>query len=419
MHLRGGRVVAEQRPRERRDVVLGEAAQPDPQQDAVALELGERAGQRAVAAELGVAVGPEHEQRRPAVRAQQEARQQQRAAVGPVQVVDDQQQAALAGERRVDGVEQAVAGAGRVLAGPRTSAAPAGRSASANGSNAASGSSEQRPAQHARARLEDLAREAMGQARLADAGLPGDQHDPRGRGRWTSAQAARRRSSSVARPTNAVSCSRRSTAGGGDRSGRAPQRVEQRAGLARRRDRERRAQPLGEALAGDQRRRPVARLRQPLDQAPVGVLRERVERHLLAGQAHRLGGVVRCRGQALERVGEPLGVRSARVVGPVVVEAVEDRRAARVERGGGVAAAQRRVEPARVDVGAVERDRVAGGDDVLGGGAERAPQFAQGGTQARAGGLVEDVRPEPRGELRAAVRAWVEREVGEDAARAP
>ena len=96
VHARRDRVVAEQRARERRDIVLGEPAQPDAQQRAVALELGERAGQRAAPAQLGVAVGAEDEQRPGAIGAHQEAREQQRALVGPVQVVDDQQQAALA-----------------------------------------------------------------------------------------------------------------------------------------------------------------------------------------------------------------------------------------------------------------------------------------------------------------------------------
>ena len=57
VHARGELVASEQRARERGDVVLGEPAQPDAVQCPVALEVGERAGQRAVAAELGVAVG--------------------------------------------------------------------------------------------------------------------------------------------------------------------------------------------------------------------------------------------------------------------------------------------------------------------------------------------------------------------------
>ena len=50
---------------------------------------------------------------------------------------------------------------------------------------------------------------------------------------------------------------------------------------------------------------------------------------------------------------------------------------------------------------------------VVGRGPERAPQLGQRGAQAGAGGLVEDVGPEARGELGARVRAGVQREVGE------
>ena len=119
----------------------------------------------------------------------------------------------------------------------------------------------------------------------------------------------------------------------------------------------------------------------------------------------------------LERVGEPLRVRLAGVVGPVVVEAVEDRRAARRQRGGGVAGVERRVERARVDR-ALERDRLAAGDELVGRGPERAPQLGQRGAQAGAGRLVEHVGPEARGELGAGVRAGVQREVGEHGAGA-
>ena len=55
---------------------------------------------------------------------------------------------------------------------------------------------------------------------------------------------------------------------------------------------------------------------------------------------------------------------------------------------------------------------------LVGRGPERAAQLGQRGAQAGAGGLVEDVGPEARGELGARVRAGVQREVGEHGAGA-
>jgi len=113
-------------------------------------------------------------------------------------------------------------------------------------------------------------------------------------------------------------------------------------------------------------------------------------------------------------------VRLPCLVRPLVVEAVEDRRAARLDRGGRIAVRKRRLERARVDEQAlaVERDPLAGRDDVCGGRPERPAQLGQRCAQARARRLVEHVGPEPRGELRARVRARAQREVGEHAARA-
>ena len=96
------------------------------------------------------------------------------------------------------------------------------------------------------------------------------------------------------------------------------------------------------------RRRAVAGRGEPLDQPPVRLLGERVERDLLAREAHRLGGLG-ARRHRLERLGQPLGVRAARLVRPVVLEAVEDRRPARRERRRRVAsgAARRRTRARR------------------------------------------------------------------------
>ena len=132
-------------------------------------------------------------------------------------------------------------------------------------------------------------------------------------------------------------------------------------------------------------------------------------------RSNRFGGGRRRR-ELLERPGEPVRVDLARLVGPVVFEAVQDRRRAGVERRGGVVARERGVERARVDPEpVVEDDRLAGGDHVAGGRAERPAQLGERGPQARAGGLVEHVGPEARGDLRAAVGSRVQRQVGEHA----
>ncbi len=335
-----------------------------------------------------------------------------------MEVVDDQQQRRAVGERGVDGVEQAVAGAGVVGRAGLERVGGAGL------------------AQRLRERLERRERllraaaeqdggavgergggELVGEPGLADAGLAGQQHEPAvavhlhagpGRAQALELGAAADELGRV----GALERARRR-----DRRGRrAPQLVEQRARLARGRDAERAAQPLGEPLARGQRGGAVAGRREPLDQAAVRLLGERVERDLLAREADRLGRVRRRR-ELLQRLGEPLRVRLAGVVGPVVVEAVEDRRAARRQRGGGVAGVERRGERARVDR-ALERHRLAPGDELVGRGTERAAQLGQRGAQAGAGRLVEDVGPEARGELGAGVRAGVQREVGEHGAGA-
>ena len=267
-----------------------------------------------------------------------------------------------------------------------------------------------------RARPRELVREP----RLAHAGLAGDQHDPAVavhlRRRPTPRAGARARR---ARPTNSVACARverRAAARPAPRPA-APQPVEQRAGLARRRDRQRRTQPLGEALARDERRGAVTCAREALDQPPVGAPRR-------AGRAP----------PARASGGPP---RPGRRVAAASRSSVSASRSACAWRA---SCAQSSSKPSRIGAGrpparaadrrdgaprrtgacrrrrAVERDRVAGGYEFVGGGAERAAQLAQRGAQAGAGRLVEDVGPEAGGELGARVRAGVQREVGEHAA---
>ena len=130
--------------------------------------------------------------------------------------------------------------------------------------------------------------------------------------------------------------------GGGTGSGsRAAEIVDQRSRLARRRDPELRAQALGELAAGGQRRGAVAGRGEPLDQSAVGRFRERVERDLGAGQPNRLRWIGRGGRSRLERAGEPVRVLVAGLDRPLFVEAVEDRRAARLERPRCIAVVER------------------------------------------------------------------------------
>ena len=98
-----------------------------------------------------------------------------------MEVVEHEQERSArceAGERVVDGVEEAMACAG-VIAVARLQELGRVRlgSASVNGSNGASGSSEQRPSSTVAPACEDGRRELASEARLADPGLAGDEHD--------------------------------------------------------------------------------------------------------------------------------------------------------------------------------------------------------------------------------------------------
>ena len=178
--------------------------------------------------------------------------------------------------------------------------------------------------QDAGAGVEDLAGEAVRQPRLADAGLARDQDDAAaavqrdvGPGRAEALEL--RRAADERGLVLAGERGRRRRTSGGRRSASSSARVSRDGAIASVvRSRSAKRSPA------TQRRGAVARVREALDQAPVGLLGERVERHLLARQPHRLGRVARRRGELLERLGEPLAVGAARLVRPVVVEAVED-----------------------------------------------------------------------------------------------
>ena len=319
-------------------------------------------------------------------------------------------------ERAVDGIEQALARAGGIL-GARTQ----GRVGIGLAQRLRVGLERRQrflpaaPEQDERAAGLQLLGELPREPRLADPRLAGDHDHPPGPVHLDVRPRGAQPVELAGAPHEGEVRLAREDRGCRDGRAIAADRVEQRAGLARRGDGEGAAQALGETLARGQRGGAVAGGGEALDQPAVGLLGQRVERHLLARQANRFGGGRRRREQ-FERPGEPVRVGLARLVGPVVLEAVEDRRRAGVERRGGVVARERGVERPRVDPEpVVEDDRLAGGDHVGGGRPERPAQLGQRGPQARAGRLVEHVGPEARGDLRAAVRARVERQVGEHA----
>ena len=262
--------------------------------------------------------------------------------------------------------------------------------------------------------------ELVREPRLADAGLAGEQHEP---AVAVHLHAGPRRAQALelgAAADEPVAWARVQHARRRDGCGRrAPQLVEQRARLARRRDAERAAQPLGEALAGGQRGGAVAGAREPLDQPAVRLLGERVERDLLARQADRRAPGRRARPRAAR------ARRRAAARAPGGRRGPSRRRSRRGSARGWPPArrrGRRRRAPPRTRAcrpRALERDRLAPGDEVAGRRAERAPQLGQRGAQACAGRLVEDVGPEARGELGAGVRARMQREVGEHGAGAP
>ena len=201
------------------------------------------------------------------------------------------------------------------------------------GSNGASGSSEQRPTSTVAPSCEGGGRELLGEARLTDPRLAGDQHDPPVAVHLHAAPtgAQPRQLGAAADEHRFV----RAREAGWWRDGlwlRAAEFVDQRSRLARRRDAELRAQALGEVPAGRQRRGAVAARGEPLDQSAVGRFRQRVERDLGARQPNRLRWIERGGRSRLERAGEPVCVLVAGLDRPLFVEAVEDRRAARLER---------------------------------------------------------------------------------------
>ena len=176
---------------------------------------------------------------------------------------------------------------------------------------------------------------------------------------------------------------------------------------------------LGELVAGGQRGAAVAGGSEPFDQPAVGRLGERVERHLSPGQPDDLRRIVGEYCGLLEGTAKEVRVLIPCLERPLFVEAVEDRGAACLERADRIAVVERLPEGARVDadVRPLERDRVTCGHDNARRRPQRLPQLSQRHAQAGPRRFVEHVGPEARRKPAARLRAGVEREIREHAAR--
>jgi hypothetical protein len=143
--------------------------------------------------------------------------------------------------------------------------------------------------------------------------------------------------------------------------------VEQRPRLGGRRDAQLRPQAFGELATGSQRCSAVAAGGEPLDQSAVRCFRERIEGHLGTGEADGLAGVIGAGSGPLERLCEQVRMLVACLEGLVLVEVVEDRRTACLERTHRVAFVEREPEGAGIDpeVRSVERHGVPRGDEVV------------------------------------------------------
>ena len=177
------------------------------------------------------------------------------------------------------------------------------------------------------------------------------------------------------------------------------------------------AQALAQLLVRRQGRAAIACRRKARHQTPVSTFVQRVDRRLATGPAHRsvmVAVTVRRRRAHLEQLAQSLAVRCAGLVRPLVVEPRQQLPFAERER---------LVHPPRVDQPrelaavrpnlAFERDLVTARDELPGHRTERAPQRKNRAAQALPRARIEDVGPEPGGEVRPPVPTGMEREVGQ------
>ena len=155
-------------------------------------------------------------------------------------------------------------------------------------------------------------------------------------------------------------------------------------------------------------------------------LSQRIEFGLAPRQTHGAVEIARSLergGVAAGGVEEALAEPVATLIHPLVLESHEQLFAIQLERGLHFPCVEQALDLADVDpdpVGARQRDRVARGlEDARGLRPEGRAQPHECGPQAHPCALVEDVRPEARGDRLARVRTALEREHREEQPRAP
>jgi hypothetical protein len=287
-------VAAQHRTGEFGHVIHRQAAQINPVERAVALQLAQRRCQRGVPAELGVPIRPKHEDRSRAARAQDKARKQQASTIGPVKVVDHEQQRTARdeiGKSRVDGVEHSVSRAAVVSAATRlkgTSGASL-RQRLGVGLERCQWLFGAATQEHGGALLDRGGIELLREARLADPGLTRDQRDLAIAVHLHAAPAG-----AQPRQFGAAADEHGFMRAGESHRWRhgvrllAAEFLDQGTCLARGRDAKLRAQALAELAGGEQRGGTVAGCGKPLDHPTVRRFRERVKGDLGAGQPYRL-----------------------------------------------------------------------------------------------------------------------------------
>ena len=428
----------------------------------VAAQVAQGARERVAGAHLGVAVCPEHEQRHGVEHPSQVPQQQQAGMVGPVEVVEHEQRRT---PRRAGlhhgphGLESAVArGLGVRVVGarvlgrgdPRQHAGEVGAVAAdrlvalgrrQRGQVALEGLDERlvgdegvlvaAPVQHQRPARVDGGGDMGREARLADAGLARQADDAGARGRVPPGRCdppggggapdegalahEGRRERRPGRPARA------------GRPGRpaAAHLLDQLARLGRGRDAEVAAQALAQGVVGVQGARPVPGARQQRDEPPGGDLRERIGGHLSPRPPDRGAGVAAGAGlvgQAAEQLDDLRPVGLPQAARPLLGEAVQQ-----VPRGQRRGSGQVPGVPEPAEVGQVDRhqrrvvaqpEALAVADEGSARRPQRAPQRPRGLAQALAGALVEHVRAQPCGEGSPRMGAGMDRQPGQQAARA-
>lgn len=186
------------------------------------------------------------------------------------------------------------------------------------------------------------------------------------------------------------------------------------------------AQALAQPRVGGERAGSITGCGQADDQRALGILGQWIERRALTGPCDRTGEVARrllTHRDALQQLRDAGAMRVAVLVDPFLVEAGEKLASAQCEGVVEPFCREVLVEHGSIDPHAgrsLQTHALAGRDQRLSGvGPERSAQRPQAVALARAGARVQHVRPEAGGDVAPRVAAGIEREPGEQRARAP